>query len=355
MRSTLTVLSIALAFCAHAGAQTPTNLFDLYAGTTDFTSRGILGTNAGEYLLQVRSSHFSGVGHDQSGGGTRLSGFHHVLQDQNGATPETYTLLLRADAAGVPDCTAAGLLLSVGPFTTAPGGAGAVVFNTTTTLATVSTLLPLCPTFYQGIDLAAAPLWTADGLSVHLTDYFLGDNPAPGAPSLSWNCLNGSPQQPAFFETIRIDIVLQSALLQMGNVDPTASNRRSFGAGGMFPRCMGPAGPRNDGLDCRVRDAANANGIFVLFLGTTNGVGCPGLPLSGLANGALYLNPTTSFIQLTVGPLGATGEGIATAIPTGLSACSRVVNRFVDFQAFTLGPSLTLPGNLTNRASVSFL
>ncbi len=353
MRSSLPVLSLALAFCANADAQTPTNLFDIYSGTTNFTSRGIIGTNAGEYLLQVRASHFSGLGHDQSGGGTRLSGFHYVLQDQNGATPETYSLVLRAEAAGVPDCTAAGLLLRVGPFTTAPGGAGAVVFDMNQTLATPSTVLPLCATFYQGIDFAAAPGWTADGLSVHVTDYFLGDNPAPGAPSLSWNCLNGSPQQPAFFETIRVDTLVESAVLQMGNVDPTASNRRSFGAGGLFARCEGPAGLRNDGLACRVRDAANANGIFVLFLGTS--LGCPGVPVSGLANGALYLNPTGVFLQLTVGPLSAAGEGIGTAIPTGLSACIRVVNRFVDFQAFTLGPSLTLPGNLTNRASVSFL
>jgi hypothetical protein len=127
---------------------------------------------------------------------------------------------------------------------------------------------------------------------------------------------------------------------------------RSFGAGGMWPVCN-PTSGRADGLDYRVRDSVHANGFAALFLGVD--LGCPGLPLGSLANGALYLNPAAAFVQLTAGPLDAAGEGIGTILPPGSPACRAAVNRVLPFQAFTVGPSFTLPGNLTNRASVAYL
>lgn len=357
------MLLLACALGTHAAAQTSTNVFEIYSGCTNFTSRGSIGANAGEYLLQVRSSHFAGVGHDATGGGTRLAGFRYVTQDQNGVTPETYSMIVRGDQSGSPDCTTAGRLFTTGPIATPPSTTiGPVAWQITLTLTTASTALPLCNTFYPGGDFPAAPGWTAgtDGQSLHITDYPLGDNPAPNSPSLTWNCLNGAPVQPNFLETVRVDLLVESAVLNMGNVDPmlsttclTSLGNRSFGAGGLWPNCTGSTGPRNDGLDCRVRDLANANGVFALFLGSS--VGCPGLPLGSLANGALYLNPAGPFVQIAAGGLNATGEGTATAIPPNTPACARAVNRFVDFQAFTVGPSFTLPGNLTNRASVNYL
>jgi len=358
MRSLFLLL---LALGASAGAQT-NNVFEIYSGCTDFTSRGSIGTNAGEYLLQIRSTHYSGIGHDAGGSGTRLSGFRYVTQDQNGVTPETYSMVVRADQAGQPDCSTAGLLLSVGPLTTPPNTTvGPIAWQITVTLTTASTALPLCNTYYQGGQFPAAPGWNGgtDGQSLHITDYVLGDNPAPSAPSLTWNCLNGAAVQPNFQETVRVDSLVEAAVLNIGNTDPTvtvacivAQGNRSFGAGGMFPQCTGPTGPRNDGLDCRVRDAGNANGVFAVFLGTS--IGCPGVPLGSLANGALYLNPGGAFVQIASGSLGSTGEGLAMLIPPNTPACARAVNRFVDFQAFTVGPSFTLPGKLTNRASVNY-
>jgi hypothetical protein len=350
---------LAAALSAAAAAQTSANLFDIYSGCTNFTSRGVVATNAGEYLLQVRASHFVGVGHDPTGNGTLLSGFQYFTQDQNAATVETYSLVVRSDAAGAPDCSAAGLLLSVGPLST-PGGTGTIAWQITTNLTTVSTALPQCSTYYQGLEFAAAPGWPNEGQSVHLTDYPLGDNPAPGALSLTWNCLNGAPQQPQFRESIRVGSLVRAPVLHMGNVDPSLATtclvsvgNRSFGAGGMWPQCQGTAGPRNDGLDCRVRDAASANGVFALFLGTD--LGCPGVPLSGIADGALYLNPGGAFLQVTAGVLDSGGLGTATAVPPGSAACTTVVNRFLHFQAFTVGGGFTLPGRLSNRASVNYL
>lgn len=360
MRFPLLPLALPLALAGTALGQTPTNLFDIYSGCTNFTSRGILGQNAGEYLLQVRGAHFSGIGHDPSGAGTRLVGFQYVTQDQVGATPETYHLVVRTDSSGAPDCTTAGLIARVGPLTTPASTVSTpVAWQITATLATVATTLPLCGTYYIGAEFPAAAGWANDGQSLHITDYALGDNVGSGAPNLSWNCINGAAQQPTFFETIRVGMLVESAVLHMGNVDPTLTTtcltglgNRSFGAGGMFPACNGAIGPRNDGLDCRVRDQANPNGVFVLFLGTN--VGCPGLPISGLANGALYLNPGGAFLQVATGALDATGIGTATAVPPNTPACAAVVNRFVDFQSLSLSANFTLPGNLSNRAAVNY-
>lgn len=352
-------LLLPLTLASAALAQTPVNLFDIYSGCTNFTSRGVIGASAGEYLLQIRSAHFSGIGHDSSGTGTRVTGFQYVTQDQVGNTPETYYLVVRTDNSGAPDCTAAGLALRAGPLTTPTSTVTTpVAWQITATLTTAATTVPLCNTYYVGMEFAAAN-WTNDGQSVHITDYPLGDNPGSGAPNLSWNCLNNAPIQPQFFETLRVGMLVESAVLHMGNVDPslattclTGLGNRSFGVGGLFPACNGAAGPRNDGLDCRVRDAANANGVFVLFLGAN--VGCPGLPISGFANGALYLNPGGAFLQVATGALDTSGLGTATAVPPNTPACAAVVNRFVDFQAFSLGPTFALPGNLTNRVAVNY-
>lgn len=355
------LIFLALAVCAPATAQTP-NVFEIYSGCTDFTSRGSIGTNAGEYMLQVPSTHYSGIGQDATGQSTRLVGFRYVTQDQNGVTQETYSLIVRSDLTGAPDCTAAGLLLNAGPLMTPPNSTvGPIAWQITATLTTVSTVLPLCATYYQGAQFPAAAGWSAgtDGQSLHITDYALGDNAAPSAPSLTWNCLGGAPVQPQFQETVRVDALVESAVLNMSNVDPAVTvaciqglGNRSFGAGGMWPVCTGAAGPRNDGLDCRVRDAGNAGGVFAIFLGTS--VGCPGLALGGLASGALYLNPGGAFVQVNAGALSATGEGTAVVIPPNTRSCARALNRFVDFQAFTVGPAFTLPGKLSNRASVNY-
>lgn len=361
------LLLVPLALASTAMAQTP-NLFDIYSGCTNFTSRGSVGVNAGEILLQVPSTHYAGVCQDATGAATSLTGFQYITQDQSGVTQETYYMVVRGDNSGAPDASAAGLLLRAGPLTTpASTVTTPVAWIITATLTTASTAVPLCNTFYMGGEVAAAPGWAAtDGQSFHICSYYIinttqADNPAPNAPNLAWDIVNGAPLQPGAARCIRIGLLANSAMLKLGNNDPTLTNTAncvttlgnvSFGAGGMWPQAQGASGTRNDGLNFRVRDAANANGVTVVFLGQN--IGCPGLPLAGLANGALYLNPGGVFLQLASGALDATGLGTGALIPAS-PAVAAVVNRVVDFQAFTLSPTFALPGNLTNRASVAYL
>jgi len=362
------LLLVPIALASTAMAQTPTNLFEIYSGCTNYTSRGSLGVNAGEIMLQVPSSHFAGVAQDAAGGGTNLTGFQYITQDQNGSTTETYFMVVRADNSGAPDCTTTpGRLIYAGPLTTpASTVTTPVAWQITATLATASTAVPLCNTFYVGSEVIAAPGWTNDGQSFHICTYYLlgatqADNPAPAAPNLAWDCLAGAPVQPGSARLPRFGLIAGAAVLNLGNNDATLTNTAncvttlanvSFGAGGMWPEAQGASGPRNDGLNFRVRDAANANGLAVVFLGQN--IGCPGLPLAGLANGALYLNPGGIFLQLAQAPLDAAGLSTGLLLP-GSPAVASAVNRVIDFQAFTIGASFALPGNLTNRASVAYL
>lgn len=330
-------------------------------GCDNVSVRGTLGTMGGE-ASNTRVND-NGTGHDTTGTGTRLDGFNHVLQDQNAATVEAYRLILRGDTAGVPDTSPGGLLLQTTPIA-APPGSGVTAWNLTVTFATPSTALPLCNAVYYGLDLPANANWPNDGHSLHAGTYGLlggtqGDNPAPGAPNLAWllpGGTGGTPVQPAPM-CFHVGLLVQSAVLNMGNVDPTlsnpancitAQNNTSFGAGGKWPRL---GGGRVDGLVCRVRDGNATNGLFVTLFGNT--IGCPGIPFPPVANGALYLNPT-AIVQIGVGVLDATGEGVVSLLPPG-AATSNLLQVPLSFQAFTLDPTFGLPGHLTNLATSTYL
>lgn len=364
MRS-LTILALA------AAANAQSNHFEIYSGCTNFTSRGTLGANAGEILIQVPGSNFAGVCQDATGTGTSLESFQYVTQDQNGATQSTYTMLVRADAAGQPDATAAGVLLRLGPLVTPPSTTTTpIAWVLTTALATPSTGLPLCGTYYHGMEVEAAPLWSVDGQSVHICSYFLmgvtqADNPAPPpnpVPNVAWsidyaaNLVN----QPAP-RALRLGLGSPGPVLNMGNVDPYVSFQncvmtmgyRSWGAGGIWP-CSNSnrGGIRDDGLDARVRDAANANGAFAMF--ASSHFVCPGLPAPGGWFGAVYLSlPAMEY--LAAGVIDAQGVGIVTLLQPGTPVPLAVLGRAIPFQAFTLGPSMIGPGRLTNVAATTYL
>lgn len=343
---------------AATSAQTLLNYHDFWSGCTSSTSRGTLGLNAGEILLKNPADLFSGVGHVATGATATLHSLKYTTQDQNAATQEPYTMVFRSESAGQPDPTAAGLLLSVGPLTT-PSGTGVAAWTITVTLGNPWTALPMCANYYHGASVAVRPD-TSDGQTFHICTYSAADIPAATAPNLAWNIQAGAPVQPGTGRVIRLTLGVESAVLKMGNVDPnTAATNcvstlggRSWGAGGMYPVCNSAAS-RHDGLDYRVRDLANAGGVAAIFIGVN--LGCPGVSLGGLANGALYLNPGAAFIQLGVAGLDVAGEGIGTILPPGSTACRAALNRVIDFQAFAVGPAFTLPGNLTNRASVRYL
>lgn len=368
MRSLLLLATVALASTAVA----QNNRFDIYSGCTNYTSRGSLGVDAGEILIQVPGSHFGGVIHDAAGTGTSLVDFQYVTQDQNGSTQETYYMVVRKDASGAPDASAAGLLLRAGPLQTpASTVLTPVAWIITATLATPSTVVPLCGTYYHGMEVAAAPLWTNDGQSNHICTYYLvggtqADNPSPPpdvVPNVAWNINYNTMavNQPGSARAIRMALGSPAALLNMGNVDPTAAATncvsgqgfRSWGAGGMWPSSNADGlGTRDDGLDARIKDAGSANGVYALFL--SDAFACPGIPLPGLANGGLYLNfGLLTFVN--AGLLDAAGQGITTIIPPGTRLGAPLLGRVIPFQGFTLGSTFTLPGKLTNVAGSSFL
>lgn len=357
-----------LAFAALLPAQS--NHFEIYSGCTNFTSRGTLGANAGEILIQVPGTNFAGVCQDAAGTGTSLETFQYVTQDQNGATQSTYTMLVRADAGGRPDATPAGVLLRLGPLVTPPSTLSTpMAWFLTTALGTPSTALPLCGTYYHGMEVAAAPLWTSDGQSVHICSYYLmgltqADNPAPPpdpVPNVAWiidhtaNQVNQPPPR-----ALRLGLGSPGPVLNTGNVDPTVGfancvmtlGNRSFGAGGIWPSSnANGGGTRDDGLDARVRDAANSNGSFAVF--ASSHFVCPGLPVPGWY-GAVYLS-VPAMACIATGAIDAQGVGIVTLLQPGTRVPLAVLGRAIPFQAFTLGPSVTGPGRLTNVAATTYL
>lgn len=368
---------IAIALSASLAAQARTefglvaiNPVGLNGTCTNFTSRGTLGTNGGSLLIEVPGQHFSGVGHDATGAGTLFYNFHYLTQDQNASTIESYSMEIRGEANPPPgpDCNAT--LMQLTGLST-PAGSAITAWLITNTLATPSTAVPLCSTFFMGAQVATNAGWPAtDGQSFHMGSYYVlqgatASNPAPNAPNIAWECLNGMSQQPTTSpRTYRFYLGLDAAVLNTANDDPTLVGTGhclsgapapytniDTGPGGLWPQCQGAAGIRNDGLQARVLDPVNANGLFVVFLGPS--LGCPGLVLPPLYSGALYLNPT-AMTSVASGSLSAAGEGVVPMIPPGTN-CRPALNRILDFQAFTVGPAFTLPGRVSNRAGVKYL
>lgn len=366
---------LSILFTSAIAAQTPTE-FGIVAinpngglnGTcTNFTSRGTLGANAGSILVEVPGAHFSGIGHTTSGG-TLFQNFHYLTQDQNATTVETYSMEIRGESNPPPgpDCNAT--LMQLTGLST-PGGTGTVAWNITNTLATPSNAVPQCATFFMGASVIAPSAWPADGQSFHMGSYYLlqgmtASNPAPGAPNIAWNCAAGAPVQPNE-RTYRIYLGVNAAVLNMANEDPQLTGtghclttalapytNTDTGPGGLWPQCQGTTGARNDGLKARVLDPGAANGLFVVFLGPP--IPCTSaLAVPSLFDGQLYLNPG-ALLALGSGTMSATGEGVAALIPPGTN-CRPALNRILDFQAFTVGSTFTLPGRVSNRAGVRYL
>lgn len=298
-------------------ASAQSTLFEIHPSCTTHTWRGAIGVNAGEVLMQIPGSHFVGVGHVPQGTSCRMTGMRIGTQDQNASTQETYRLVIRPDLGGAPDCTAAGMLFMSGPLQLPPG-TGTQSWVMTTTFST-PVGLPMCGTYYAGVALEAAPAWAVDGQSVHMSMYTTGSNVAGNAVNLAWNCSLGVPTQPGAKRTLRIGLLVDAAVLNMGNVDVAGTRcmgtNPDLGAGGMWPVCEGTAGTqRNDALVARVRDDQFLGGYFeVWMLDTTT---CPGFTFWPLLHGGWYLPPGVSGFPIAKGFLTA-GEA---TVPTALTS-----------------------------------
>lgn len=237
----------------------------------------------------------------------------------------------------------------------------------TYSLGTPSNVLPVCSTYYVGLSFPANANWTTDGLSSHIGTYYIlgttqADNPAQNAPNVAWNCLAGAATQATSARTIRYELQVNSAILNLANTDPTllgntsncvsgqldqAGNPRSYGAGGLWPQ---NGGPRRDGINARVYDSASPNGPYVVFLGLGS---CPGTPLAALFTGAVFLNPL-ALTAVASGVLDAAGQAQPIILPPN-TIPGNIVNRPLNFQAITVRSTLQLPGRMTNMASTVFL
>lgn len=364
-------LLASLALASALSAQTP-NYFEIYSGCTNYTSRGALSVNAGDILVEVNKSHFQGVALNAAGTGTQLNTFRYVMQDQNAATQEAYSLVVRPESApnsNSPDCVNPPML-TVGPFMS-PSGAATLAWIITATIGTPSTVLPVADTIFHGVNVPANANWThptdGDGLSIHIATYYLlgttqADNPALNQPSIGWNCLNNAPVQPTFANTPRLALGVPGAVANLGNADPTligntancvstllnaSGNPTSYGAGGMWP-VANPSAARQDGIDVKIADASRPNSIFASFLAGAGLLPSP-IPIAFLGAGGLWMNPA-GITQLAVGTLDAAGGGRATLLPPGIMGAN-LQNRPISFQSFVFGTAITLPGAFTNATT----
>lgn len=329
------------------------NLFEIYPSCTTHTSRGTLNGAAGEVLLQIPGSHFIGVGHVPNGLSSQARGMRFVMQDQDAATQDNFSVVIRADLAGAPDCSASGLLATMGPLTPPPA-VGITAWQLTVTFA-APVGIPQCDTFYVGVGLAAAN-WTADGQSLHVARYDSGSNAATNAVNLAWNCASsGASSQPATARTIRIGPLVAAAVLNMGNVDPLGTRcmgpGADFGAGGLWPVCEGTTGTmRNDALHFRVRDDALPAGACAVYAWPFTA--CASAYPFPFADGAWYLSPGYSGLFIGGGLL-TNGEASGPTIltPALVKANCALLSLPMYYQAIVVQGGLI---HTTNRAGTVF-
>ncbi len=338
-------------------AQTSSNKFEIYpeatGSSTSYVDRMNLGGSAGEMFQEVPAKMFRGVG--DAGSSCTVTGFQMSTADENGATPETFTILIRSEAAGGgPDPSSAGIIMQTAP-QTLPIGTGRVGYLVTFTFATPVTL-PCEKGWFVGISVAAAN-WTTDGQSLYMAFYpgffnpVTGDNPRSGAPNHAWWVMSGSAGLSRYPATVRVGVFTDSAVLNLGGIDPNSSRlppgQSNYGAGGMYPDVSG--NPRKDGLDARVRDAMNANGTAVLFLANGYWLAPGGLPIGGVS-GRLWLDLSS---MLSIGSAAFSGN-IATVALVPAGVLPPVLSGYsAHFQALTVDSNFTT-FRLSNAAVVNF-
>lgn len=289
---------------AGLGAQTPLNLDEMYPDATSATSRsGLVPATAGDVLLQYDRTNVLGTGQGITGlPGGRINGFRVVLQDQDAATPEQFSLVVIEDDPtnpGNPNPAPTAELLRTGPIPT-PAGTGPVAFVLTFTLTTPADIAPATSTWYFGVGLPANPSWPLDGLSGHIALYYTGtagDNPRAGAPNRTFAVTRPGAMvvQATTERAAAFGLLTEAPAVGLG-ADITPSAQRgpnpSFGVAGMFPDIAG----RGDGLALRLRDTANAGNLTALLMGLAilpSPITIPGV------TGQLFLDPTVTFVVST--------------------------------------------------------
>ncbi|GEM_PF-5391488 len=340
---TAAVLSLA----AMAWAQTPkANTFHLYDGSTEYTSRGFLGSNPGECLQKIPASHFGYL--------RKAVQFNVVLQDQSKATAEEFYLIFRKvdPATGGPDVTGHGVLYLEGPYKIAGSGTGVGAWALSYTLKK-AVKIPAEGCFY-GVYWSkpvAKPGWYRDGGSVHMSGYYprkaCGEHPRKGvATNLAWNVIYHQTLPPYMETKIcggnrawNMSLGFASPVLQGYAVDPAAKcagrkGKPDYGYAALWPDLtdLEKYGYLAN-FGWRIRAANYPGAVAVLLVSPTvirKGVEIPGV-------GLWYLHPF-SVIAFS-GKLSSKGVAVTPAIDPG----------YKSYRAFLAGTNLYAQGGVFGK------
>lgn len=247
--------------------------FVLYEAPTAFTSRGNIGTGAGEVLQGFHSAYWRSMGEAVDTTKGKITSFRAVFQDQNLATAEKFKWVVRkgTDAAG-PTTGTAGEIYASADMTWHPGtGTGVGAAFVTTTLTT-PVEVPSASFFAVGARLVPVA-WTSDGHSVHAASQATNDS-ATLAIDMAWQILGTATSaiNPSQKRTWRMGFGQAAAALQLANAVGTATPK--YGSGGNFPNIG------TDGITARVTAGTAANGqVVALFL--SGGFAAPKAIFSG--------------------------------------------------------------------------
>lgn len=333
------------------------------AQSSSFTDRGILNNgDGGEVLAELPAGMLSHVG------GVDLStclfsAVEFVEQDEFPLTQHQYNLIFRSRNSNGdgPDTRDEGLIAFAGPLTTPFSNMVTPQAWCTTITFLTPGAMPCSSDFFFGLELAAAPIFPADGQSLHMAHYTLGsvgDWPRQDAPGLAWSFANGISTPTQDSAVWDIALLTEAPTLQLGNDDPNnpggVNGTLAFGAGGFFPDVSGLT--RNDGLVARVSDDSNHGGFAFVFMNSSLNP-MPGL-LPGIG-GVLAINPAGRLRLLRSGsisdnPSAAHNFAEIVLSPPGNPVLPSLLGAFVTFQAITVDATQNLANFfLTNAVRVS--
>ena len=338
MRKT-TLMAAVLGLSALAYAQTPKpNQFHIWDGSTEYTSRGTIGSNEGEVLNRVHGKHFGFL--------RPCTKVQYVLQDQNDQTAEYYWFIFRKADPQNPDKPLVkidpqtgkdlGIIAQFGKYAYSgkgKGGAAAWVFTLTLSKPVI---LPDGEFFY-GIHFANVPSpgWTTDGGSCHMSGGYNPSGTTTAAkcgehfrqghlPHMAW-CItytNGKPdptkiQEPSINRSFNVSIYVQNPVLQPYTIDPAAKcaskkGKPDLGFAGMWPDLVDlEKYGYLANFGWRLREVNYPSGIGMVFLASKQ------MPVPiHLSFGNWYLLPSDPWFTVLGGQsvtLSTTGEGDTTA------------------------------------------
>lgn len=284
---------VVLSLCL-AGTTLGQQEFGFYSGSP-FTSRGNLGVNAGELLQGFHKTHHRGLG--DRGNGCVISGARLVVQDQNAATQETYSVIFRGGSDTRGPYGAA--IATIGPFQT-PRATGGAAWRVTI-MFTTPVKVPCKEFFALGVKAPAASGWTTDGFSVHT--FVMPACANARLQDHAWDVMGSTARHPGTTPSSwRMGLLINdAALLQMG----TAST--PYGIDGMFPT----VGCSLTALVTYPKAKFGA-GQSLLFAGTAR---MPSIPLFRGTAG-LYLSGAVFFAtSVTINPSGLASHPLTTSMP----------------------------------------